>query len=51
MFGIYVVVGHRVYVSCRFRKPPCSGEVLPNFSLDSNLLPIHVGEEPMGGTQ
>ena len=51
MFGIYVVVGHRAYVSCRFWKPLRAGEVLPKFSMDSNLLPFDVGEGPVGGTQ
>ena len=51
MFGIYVVVGHRAYVSCRFWKPPRAGEVLPKFSMDYNLLSFYVGEGPVGGTQ
>ena len=51
MFGIYVVVDHRAYVSCRFWKPPRAEEVLPNFLMDSNLLPFYVGEGLVGGTQ
>ena len=40
MLGIYVVVGHRADVSCRFWKPPRAGEVLPKFSIKSNLFCI-----------
>ena len=33
-----VDVGVRVVVSCRFWKPPRAGEVLPKFSIESNLF-------------
>jgi hypothetical protein len=32
---LYVDVGHRVVVFCRFSKPPRVGEVLPKFLIDS----------------
>ena len=31
-------VGVRAVVSCRFWKPPRAGEVLPKFSIESNLF-------------
>ena len=33
-----VDVGVRAVVSCRFWKPPRAGEVLPKFSIESNLF-------------
>ena len=38
--GVHAVVdiGVRAVVSCRFWKPPCAGEVLPKFSIESNLF-------------
>ena len=33
-----VDVGARAVVSCRFWKPPRTGEVLPKFSIESNLF-------------
>ena len=33
-----VDVGVRAVVSCRFWKSPCAGEVLPKFSIESNLF-------------
>jgi hypothetical protein len=36
--NIYVVVGHRAVVSCRFWKPHRAGEVLPKFSIDSLMF-------------
>ena len=33
-----VDVGIRAVVSCRFWKPPRAGEVLPKFSIESNLF-------------
>ena len=38
--GVHAVVdvGVRAIVSCRFWKPPRVGEVLPKFSIESNLF-------------
>ena len=38
--GVRAVVdfGVRAVVSCRFWKPPRAGEVLPKFSIESNLF-------------
>ena len=33
-----VDIGVRAVVSCRFWKPPLHGEVLPKFSIESNLF-------------
>ena len=33
-----VDIGVRAVVSCRFWKPPRVGEVLPKFSIESNLF-------------
>jgi hypothetical protein len=46
--GTYVVVGLRAYVLCRFWEPPRAGEVLPKFSIDTNVLSFCAG--PVGGT-
>ena len=49
MFGIYVVVGHHAYVSCRFWKPPRAGEVMPKVCLgpertmETNLIYASTG--------
>jgi hypothetical protein len=46
--GTYVVVGLRAYVLCRFWEPPRAGEVVPKFSIDTNVLSFCAG--PVGGT-
>jgi hypothetical protein len=48
---VIVNVGPRAYVFYRFWEPPHAGEVLPKFSIDTNLLPFFAGEGPMGGTR
>ena len=35
---------------CRFLKPPRAGEVLPKFSIVTNVLPFYAGGGPGGGT-
>jgi hypothetical protein len=47
--GIYVVVGLRAYVFCRFWEPSRAGEVLPKFSIDTNVLSFYAGG-PIKGT-
>jgi len=47
---LFVDVGLRVDLFCRFLKPPRAGEVLPKFSIVTNVLPFYAGGGPGGGT-
>ena len=47
---LFVDVGLRADLFCRFLKPPRAGEVLPNFSIVTNVLPFYAGGGPGGGT-
>ena len=47
---LFVDVGLRADLFCRFLKPPRAGEVLPKFSIVTNLLPFYAGGGPGGGT-
>jgi len=48
---IYVVVGLRADVFCRFYEPLHVGEVLSKFSIDTNQLSFFAEGGPMGGTR
>jgi hypothetical protein len=43
---VYVVVGHRVVVSCRFWKPHRVGEVLPKFYIYSIMFLCFAEKSP-----
>ena len=47
---LFVDVGLRADLFCRFLKPPRAGEVLPKFSIVTNVLHFYAGGGPGRGT-
>jgi hypothetical protein len=43
--SLYVDVGHRAIVFCRFLKPPHAGEVLPKFLIDNIIFSFFFAEK------